>query len=192
MHAVKIIKNFMSSLEVAELVKYIDHLELAMPDEFATYQDGKRLALQFGNDLYHGHSSRLDLKLLKDNEPVVRKYFSQAIQATKDSFEVEADVQLYVCSFWFAKQYPGAFIVEHEDTDDGYNPHFEYSAVLYLSSSVGSGYLEFLDLDYVYEPIAGDLVIFPSKSTGLHGVSEILENRYSMPLWMTEDPNFKL
>lgn len=192
MENIKVIRGFLDEQAVSKFVEYIDLLEQTLPEEFTSYQDGKRLALQFGNDLYHGHSSRLDLTLLGDMESDVREYFKLAIQATKDSFEVDPAAELFVCSFWIAKQYPGAFIVEHEDTDDGYNPHFEYSAVLYLSTSVGSGYLEFLDLGYVYEPVAGDLVIFPSKSTGLHGVSEILEDRYSMPLWLTLDRSFEL
>jgi len=192
MENVRIIKNFLDAQAVAKFIEYTDLLEQHMPEEFSTYQDGKRLALQFGNDLYHGHSSRLDLTLLGDMESDVREYFKLAIQATKDSFDVDPAAELFVCSFWIAKQYPGATVEEHEDTDDGHNPHFEYSAVLYLNTLEGSGDLEFTELGYKCSPAAGDLVIFPSKSTGMHRVSKILEDRYSMPLWLTFDRSFEL
>ena len=192
MNSIKVVKNFINPAQCAGLIEYIDGLERDMPEEFSRYQDGKRLALQFGNDLYHGHSSRLDLALLGDREEEIREHFKLAVRAVKDSFEVDPAAELFVCSFWIAKQYPGATVEEHEDTDDGHNLHFEYSAVLYLNTLDSSGDLEFTELGYTCKPAAGDLVIFPSKSTGMHRVSKILEDRYSMPLWLTFDRRFGL
>lgn len=190
MDKVKVIKNFLPAHAVAKFVEYIDALEQAMPDEFSSHEDGKRLMLQFGRDLCYPHS-RLDLTLLADMEPVIREYFGQAVKATKHSFEVDPAAELFVCSFWLAKQYPGASVPAHDDVEE-LNTQFDYSAVLYLNTLVGSGDLEFADLGYTCSPAAGDLVIFPSKSSGMHGVSKILEDRYSMPLWLTFDRSFQL
>lgn len=190
MDKVKVIKNFLPAHAVKEFVEYINLLERTIPDELSSYEDGKRLMLQFGRDLCYPHS-RLDLTLLADMEGTIREYFERAVQATKDSFEVDPAAELYVCSFWLAKQYPGASVPSHDDVEE-LNTQFDYSAVLYLNTLVGSGDLEFEDLGYTCSPAAGDLVIFPSKSTGRHGVSKILEDRYSMPLWLTFDRSFKL
>jgi hypothetical protein len=190
MNEVRVIKNFIDAHAVKKFVEYIDVLEQTMPDEFSSYEDGKRMMLQFGRDLCYPQS-RLDLTLLADMEGTIREYFDQAIQATKDSFEVDPAADLFVCSFWLAKQYPGASVPAHDDVEE-LNTQFDYSAVLYLNTLADSGDLEFADLGYKYRPAAGDLVIFPSKSTGTHGVSKILEDRYSMPLWMTLDRSFKL
>jgi hypothetical protein len=192
MENIKVIKNFVDAHAASKFIDSIDLLEQTVLEEFSSYQDGKRLALQFGIDVNQLHNSHLDLTLLDDMEPMFREYLEQAVQATKDSFEVDPAAELFVCSLWLAKQYPGAIVPIHEDTDSGYNTYFEYSAVLYLNTLDDSGDLEFPDLGYSYRPAAGDLVIFPSKSTGMHRVSKILEDRYSMPLWLTFDRSYKL
>jgi predicted 2-oxoglutarate/Fe(II)-dependent dioxygenase YbiX len=41
-------------------------------------------------------------------------------------------------------------------------------------------------------PKAGDLVVFLSSGTGTHRVPPINADRYTMPMWLTKDPEFKL
>lgn len=192
MESIRIIKNFITSDEQAVLVNYTDYLEQAVNEKFAIYQDGKRLALQFGNDSAYPETSWLTLDLIREKEPMIRELFTRVIQATKSSFEVAAELDLYVCSFWFAKQYPGATVKKHDDSDEGHNKHFTYSAVLYLNSLEDSGDLEFLSYNYSHRPAAGDLVIFPSQGTGMHQVSKISETRYSLPFWITTDQKLEL
>jgi hypothetical protein len=192
MENIKVIKNFVDAQAASKLINSINLLEQTMPEEFSSYQDGKRLALQFGIDVHQLHNSHSGLTLLGEMEPLFREYCNQAVKATKDSFEVDPAAELFVCSLWLAKQYPGAVIPIHEDTESGHNDYFEYSAVLYLNALEDSGDLEFPDLGYTCRPAAGDLVIFPSKSTGMHRVSKILEDRYSMPLWLTFDRSYQL
>ena len=190
MDQVKVVKNFISKDEINSMIEYIDHLEAKNLKEFGIYQEGKRLALQFGNDLYHKTLSHLTLDLVFEKEKQIMEYSQNAIAKAKQLFNYRED--LYVCAFWFAKQYPGAKVPEHEDTDGGFNLHFKYSAILYLNELESGGELSFLDLGYSYRPQAGDLVIFPSFGTGLHAVLEIPETRYSMPFWMTSDKTFDL
>jgi predicted 2-oxoglutarate/Fe(II)-dependent dioxygenase YbiX len=188
--SIKIVKNFLSDEECLDAIDYINEVIKNKIENFAIYQDGKRLALQFGKDLYHGHLSNLTLRLVSKKENVFRKYFSMAIKETQEMFSDYDD--MYVSSFWIAKQFPGAIVPEHEDTDGGLNTHFEYSAIIYLNTLSDSGELVFPSLDKKYFPQAGDLVIFPSRSTGTHRVEKINEDRYSLPIWITKDIKFIL
>jgi hypothetical protein len=190
MNEIKIVKNFIPKNELQSMIDYVDFLEKTEINKFAIYQNGRRLALQFGKDLYHEHMSYPSLEMLSQKENQIREYFNQVVDKTKKIFDVNND--LYVCSFWLAKQYPGATIPAHEDTDGGINTHFTHSAILYLNELSYGGELLFLETGYSYKPEAGDLVIFPTSGTGFHTVLEIPETRYSLPFWITADPSFML
>jgi hypothetical protein len=187
---IKIVKNFLSKDECQSLIRYIDSLTEMQKNQFSIYQNGKRLALQFGTDLYHEDASHLTLDIVSDKESIFRKYFSSVINQINILFEDKDP--MYVSSFWIAKQFPGAIVPEHEDTDGGINTHFEYSSIIYLNSLKDSGDLIFDSLSYSYRPNAGDLIIFSSKSTGTHKVEKINEDRYSLPMWVTKNTKFIL
>jgi hypothetical protein len=189
MNPIKIIKNFISENEIQSMVDYINQLEANSLNEFTLSQNEKRRTVKFGNDLFH-NDSRKDLDLLSEKRNQIKEYLNLVIEKTKNIFSYSDD--LYVCSFWLAKQYPGASIPGHEDTDGLNNTHFRYSAILYLNELSSGGEISFLNFDYSYKPKAGDLVIFPTYGTGHHAVLEIPEKRYSIPIWMTNDKNFDL
>lgn len=180
---IRLIKNFIKEPDLSSMVEYIDLLEATRVDDFLVSQNGKRLALQFGDDMFHPTSHK-DLAIASDKNDLIKGYFTRIVDATKEAFEVETD--LYVCSFWLAKQYQGAIIEAHEDTDGGHNTHFRYSGIVYLNTMNSGGDLVFGEYDYSYTPEAGDLLIFPSQGTGFHEVKEIFETRYSLPFWMTD------
>jgi hypothetical protein len=190
MEPVKVVNNFISEQECSVLINEIDQIIKKNIDNFCIYQDGKRLALQFGDDLYHGHNSYLNLDIISSSESLFRKYFLSVVGQTAKLFDEKEN--MYVSSFWIAKQFPGAEVPEHEDTDGGKNTHFEYSAVLYLNTLTDSGDLEFPYLNYSYSPKAGDLVVFPSRNTGTHVVNKINEDRYTLPMWITKNKDFIL
>jgi hypothetical protein len=181
---IKVIKEFISTKEICEIIEYIDMLESTMGDKFIKWQDGRRLALQFGVDYVHEKSSHPDLEFLGDGNGEMQNYFSKVIKTVKTVFDVPED--LHMSSFWFAKQYPGAIVNAHEDTDSGYNMHYKYSGVLYLNTMTDGGELFFAQYDHYHKPEAGDLVLFPSQGTGMHSVDRISETRYSLVFWMTD------
>jgi len=181
---IKVIKNFIQEPEIEMMIDYINHLEKTELDKFAVYQDGKRLALQFGKDKCHEHTSHHTLAIVDEKRELIYGYFSRAIAEVSKAFEDTGD--LYVCSFWAAKHYPGSTVPRHEDTDNGLNMHFKYSAVIYLNTLSDSGELSFVETDYSYSPSAGDLVMFLSQGSGTHAVSKITEHRYTLPLWITD------
>jgi hypothetical protein len=194
MKNIKVIKAFLSNDEALLFKDMIDSFEIDYNDKFGIWQDGKRIALSFGNvekDALSGVFSFPDLQILKDKEElVVRSLMSRVLDAVVKNEGIADD--LYVTSLWLAKQYAGAFVPEHEDTDNGVNTHFEYSLILYLNNLNHGGELYFPVLNETVIPSAGDLVYFPSQSTGTHTVRSINEERYSVVFWLTKDKSQSL
>jgi hypothetical protein len=183
---IKVIKGFIEEPEIRLLVDYIDYLEKNHLEEFASDHGGKRLALQFGKELndYYDRWTHLNLDLVAEKREALQEYFSRIIKEIKSTFTVAEE--LHPCVLWIAKQYPGAIVEVHQDTDYGKSMHIKYTGSLYLNTMTNGGELYFEDFDYTYKPEAGDLVIFPSHEAGMHGVHEINEVRYSILLWMTD------
>lgn len=187
---IRIVKGFLSEDEMKFFRDYEDNILETKKDSLIVFNNGNRPVLQFGKDYCHEHSSHHTLDIVSDIEDKIRNLFFRVETITKNIFGNPKD--LYTCSFWFAKQLPGAFVMEHDDTDNGANMHFKYSAVIYLNTLKDSGELIFTQLGYSYMPEAGDLVIFKSIDAGRHMVNPINEYRYTMPMWMTEDKSFAI
>lgn len=190
MDKIKVFPSFISAADIETFKTYNDYLLETKPDLFFIGNKGKRPVLQFGKDNAHAMSlPNLDTTV-PEISPLIRSYFSRAVDTVKNAYLDDRD--LYVCSFWLAKQLPGANVQMHDDTDEGTNTHFTYSAIIYLNTLEATGDLIFTDLDYSVKPIAGDLVVFPSQTTGNHEVKEIDDFRYTLPMWLTTDKEYAL
>jgi hypothetical protein len=190
MNEIKVLYNFIDDEATSSYINYINYLEENFLEKFGSYQNGKRLALQFGIDFYGDINTHSTLDLIKDKKEEVESLFDKILNKVMLLYK-ESD-PLYVCSFWLAKQHPGAIVELHDDTDDGFNSHIEYSVVLYLNKIFDGGVLEFPDLAYSHNPSAGDLIVFPTKTTGNHMVARINEDRYSLVFCLTKDKNYKI
>lgn len=189
---IKIIKNFINDEDIKLYREYNDWLIENKIEHFFIGGKGKRPVLQFGKDLFHKSKSHESLEGIVDPEMInkIQSLWTKIISTINILFDDSND--LYPCSFWFAKQLPGAQVKIHTDDDQGTNMHFKYSAVMYLNTLVDGGELDFVELEYKVKPEAGDLVIFTSMNTGPHQVLEISETRYTIPMWFTEDKTFSL
>jgi len=188
MHMIKVIPNFIDEELIDPIIKYIDENQ----EKLTKSKTQKRFQLKLGRDLWHD-DSYTDLSLLGPLEDwIVKTYWPKVIDTIKALYNEDSD--LYVASFWLAKQISGAVVSLHEDTDSGYNTHFKWSGILYLNEVPSGGVLEFPNLDYKHLPKRGDLLLFPSFYGGeyAHEVKEIYNDRYSMPIWITEDKSFDL
>jgi hypothetical protein len=193
MNDVKVIKDFISKDEILFFTKLINQYETNHIDKFFSWQEGKRLGMPFGNsknDIIDNVISQENLKIFEKEEGLIRSLFKKIEKKIKETLFLNKD--LYICSFWLAKQYPGGIVPEHSDLDEGRNNHFEYSTILYLNTLEFGGELSFVDSGYSYKPEEGDLVFFPTKTTGEHGVLEIPEERYSLAFWLTYDASQRL
>ena len=190
---IRVIPNFLSVDECRSWIRHINELETSMPEAFTVYRNDEshRLALQFGEKLYDAAQARPELDVLGEKmQPAAREIFLRIVDETRSSFGDSRE--LHPCIFWLAKQYPGSKIDFHEDTDGGSDGHIEYSSVIYLNTQQAGGELKFPRYGFTYSPQAGDLIIFDTKQAGIHGVTKIFEERYSLPVWLSSDPAFKL
>lgn len=189
--SIKVIKNFVSEEDMKALRDYNDELLATKLDLFFIGNSGKRPVLQFGKDNSQKNSHHSTENILtSDAEELLSSIFSKTISTI--NVEYDDPTPLYLCSFWFAKQLPGANVAAHDDTDEGSNTQFKYSAVLYLNTLSNTGSLDFISLGHSIKPEAGDLVIFPSQGTGLHEVKPIDQTRYTIPMWFTDKPEYAL
>lgn len=191
MDKIKVINDFFSEDDIARIKTITDQL---LEDRSVIIEQPETLRplIRFGKDLNPESEWNEDLSVLEDD---ARSYLGsltqRVVEAVKNAFEDNGDV--FMNQIWLAKQSPGAQVIAHEDTDDGDNMHFYYSAVGYLNTLPDSdGTIFFDDLDFSHWPQAGDLVVFYSQGTGLHRVPPIKDYRYTMPMWLTKDPEFKL
>jgi len=188
---IKIIKNFISDYDIDMYRNYNSWL-LDNKPEPNIGGDGTRATIRFGRDLFFADRSHESLDGIVDPEMIrrINSLWTKTIRTTQAVFEDEKE--LYPCSFWIVKQYPGAKVDMHIDNDQGTNMHFKYSAVLYLNTLTSGGELDFPELGYAIKPEAGDLVVFTSQDTGPHQVISIPEVRDTLPMWFTEDKSFSL
>jgi hypothetical protein len=160
-------------------------------DVFQSYEKEEnplRKVLRFGVDDVWQDSNK-DLRLV----PGIHEFLKRLFAAVTSSVQEQVGgPQLYVTSFHLAKQLPGAHVDLHNDSDDAHNGHFKYSTVVYLNS-VLDGALSFPNKGIKYLPTAGDMVVFPPNGKEWeHLVNSISEERYSLPIWLTDDPEWEL
>lgn len=68
--------------------------------------------------------------------------------------------------------------------DDGEKTRRYASAVAYLNDDYQGGELHFQDLNFTYQPVAGDVVIFPSGAPFRHEAKPVLSGtKYSIANW---------
>ena len=189
MNDVKVIRDFISQEDTDFFTNYMDN----NPDKFTQYlfmDNPNRYAIMFGNDEVFKEKSNHTLDLVSDIEPKVREYFDKVCTSIKELYNNEKD--LYVASWWLARQYKDSFVHPHEDSGS-FNKHFKYSTIVYLNNLSSGGQLEFPNLKYTYNPSAREMVSFPSKGSDyVHMVPNIGGDRYSMTYWLTEDPAFAI
>jgi hypothetical protein len=68
--------------------------------------------------------------------------------------------------------------------DDGEKTRRYASAVAYLNDNYEGGELYFQDLNFTYQPVAGDVVIFPSGAPFRHEAKPVISGiKYSIANW---------
>lgn len=180
------VNNFIEHDECDRVIKFIENnLEM-----FYTGKYKLTHRLLYGIDHYHGNSNP-KLENIDYIEDIVYKYFDKTIKYIKNVMS-ETD-ELYISSFWLARQIEGGFLDLHSDTDIDQNVQFEYSCGIYLNDVNVDGTLDFPKLNYSYKPSKGDMVYWPSKD-GLydHEVVKVTDTRYTMLIWLTKDSSFDL
>jgi hypothetical protein len=187
MDKVKILKNCIDFKDAQHIINHINN----NLDSFDSGPRKLKFTKMFGNDHSIKDRSAKFISGIDDIEDQIKAIIKLSIGFIKDEFQETNEV--YLASLWIAKQISGAKIAPHIDTDDGANEHYEYSAILYLNTPTGSSPLEFPNINLKIMPNLGDLVVFKTKNfESLHQVKDIVEDRYSIPMWFTLDKNYDL
>ena len=188
MDKIHLIKNFFDKSSCDFYIDYINN----NTDKFYYAPHAMRWQLTVGRDNIPNHGRVEDFSPIEDISEVVRPLFKRIEDTAKAIYDHKGD--LYICNIFLAKQGPGAIIPPHHDTDFGMNSQLKYSGVIYLNtmSKPGDGELYFSNLDYAVKPKAGDLVLFPSHEEYTHEVKSITEDRYALPVFLTEEIEYRL
>lgn len=189
MDQIKILNNIISSSEANFYIDYIDN-NISKFDDYASTNNPNRFVWRFGVDNVY-YDSNYTLEKLSDIHTELRVLFDRVTAAIQKKYQ--SPKKLYVTSFHLGKQFPNSIVNTHLDADPDHNGHFKYSCVVYLNSNRIGGELTFPQLNYKYQPNAMDAVVFPSQGEEYeHEVMDISEIRYSLPMWITEDPEWEL
>ncbi len=178
MESIKVINNFITRPQANNLIDFIDH----NLDIFVHNKNRKRYMLRFGYD------EELPQQAIHSMDPV--REIEDLLEGIFKKTNNIVGPELYLTSWFLSKQYPGAKLLPHKDGGVGINDHLEYTAMLYLNDMTNGGVISFPELDKHITPQMGDLVIFKSMEHE-HMVSEVIEHRYSMPMWFTKDESLK-
>lgn len=186
MHKIKVINDFISEDDANKYIHYID----TNLKEFYRDSSGFRYAWMFGKDYFHKTKSSPDTQKISDIIPELLPIFDKVVNEVKSAYDED---EVYIASFWFGKQDPGAVVEGHYDVDDGSNTHMKYSGLVYLDKINEDGHLHFKNIDYTYQPVQSDLVLFPSDGEEYwHQVDKISYDRHTLLFWFTTDKDFEL
>jgi hypothetical protein len=176
---VKVIKNFVSPADAKTVVDFIEDNH---KQSFKYNDDRKRFMLRFGYDEELPDQAIHSMYVVSSIRNVLIDIFK------KTNKEVGYDV--FLTSWFMSKQIPGAKLTPHKDGCDGLNEHLDYTAMLYLNSSADGGAIGFTESGIEIVPELGDLIIFKSQEDE-HYVTDVLEDRYSLPMWFSKDQSKK-
>lgn len=178
MENVRVINNFITQGDAQTLIDFIeDKLSL-----FVYNKDRKRYMLRFGYDEELPEQAIHSMFIVK---PII-DLLIQIFEKTNDVVGKD----LFLTSWFISKQIPGAKLLPHKDGAKGMNDHLEYTAMLYLNDLDNNGTISFPDLNLDITPQLGDLIVFKSLEHE-HMVSDVTQDRYSLPMWFTKDESLR-
>ena len=181
---INVVKNFIEPEDINKLISFMDN----NIEKFLVYQNDTRYVWRFGHDNFW-EDCKKDLTPIAEIKDILEtKVFNKMLEKIKEFYNEDR----VISSFWISKHEPGSKVPIHEDTDAGSNSHFSHSAVLYLTSLENDGILHFPFVNFSYTPVAGELLLFPSKSIDfdhqfMHEVQEIKSTRYSIAIWASTE-----
>lgn len=176
-----IIKNFINQNDITSII--------AMLDKFDKNNQNKstRKVMRFGLDNFNGHQE--SLSELGEFGLMVKSYGEKAASLAQEIFDYPKPI--YLSTLWLSKQTAGSKIKPHKDTDGGINMQYSHAAILYLNSQSDGGEIHFPKINFEHKPETGDLIIFECRSiNSLHGVKMVTQDRYAIPIWLTDDPKY--
>lgn len=187
------IKNFMSKEDTSSFIQYMD-------ENYLSWTNSQELIYtrRFGRNNLEFKQSEKDLKMENMDhmesdliKSLMFKYAGKFEEEVRSIYNDSSD--LYISEFWLCKRLKGASQGLHSDIDNGNNNHIKYSGIIYLNSLFIGGEIFFPSISYTYTPKAGEVIVFESRDKDFdHGVYPSPHERYSMPIWLSDNPDYSL
>lgn len=182
-----IIKGFFSKTECKKLIRLAKNQEstwLTLKDEERSLKEGRLIQRRDPNRVAKGvdFSSFSDVLIRMINASVTQK-IEPIINAQIEFFELP---QLLCYG-------PGGLYQSHADSEEFDATHNQWvkrfdrdiSLLIYINDKFTGGGLRFDNLQYTYQPEAGDLVFFPSGHRYLHQALPVEKGiKYAIVTWM--------
>lgn len=185
-----VVKNFLSP---EECNRVISHIEINHHKYFNEWDADRVFTRRFGIDPHH-EDSGLDFSEVEEIRSILSRCAYGAVEECYKNYNHEGN--LYPNALWLVKKNPspdepGQNV--HGDHDGGDNTQFIYSALVYLNTLDNNGQIFFPFAQFEHCPEQGDLLLFPSGGIKFdHGVKPITQERYSIPMWITEAEEYDL
>lgn len=147
----------------------------------------------------------LDLRterIEKENQfvaDIIKKYEQKVFDCVEAHFIKKYNIpikRIPINDPHFVKWIPGMRSKLHADCEKpdgspaiyaGFN-RLNISCLIYINDNYVGGAINFPNQNFYYQPVAGDLIIFPGNNNFQHEVTEIVSGkRYTMPSWYCFD-----
>lgn len=175
--------NFINQQDCQTIINFINKSNIQYGEVL------NRRTIRFGIDRFNGTTESLNNA--EELEPLLRVYAAKATNLINQKFETSKEI--YVSTMWLSKQVAGSKIMAHSDLDGGINSQYTHSGIIYLNTQISGGELFFPKLNKEFKPNTGDFISFEARSKeALHGVHMATQDRYAIPIWFTDDENYKL
>lgn len=176
-------KNFITQEDAQKFIDIINDIKLIDAD----VQD--RRVLRFGYDAFNGTSGALETR--KDVLELLKPYIEKIEVLINNNFNHSK--QVWGSTVWISKQVAGTKIMPHIDTDGNKNWQYSHAAIIYLNTQDKGGEIYFPQINKELKPSLGDMILFECRSLeSKHGVRKTEQERYAIPIWFTDDKNYKL
>lgn len=180
------VDNFINKNESEMYINWINN----NLDKFLFLDHRQRYMLRFGFDQEYPNDTHYDLNILGEIKDSIINLINDVIEEVKQDFNED---ELYLGSFFISKHLPNSVVPLHSDGTKEFNQPLHYSALVYLNELEDSGGLFFNLRNILLHPKVGDLVVFETHNkTNMHSVPDVSGDRYSIPIWLTRDPDFNL
>lgn len=176
--------NFITEKDAKTIINFLDSSD----NDYGKMVHTRR-TIRFGIDKYNGTTEKLSSA--QSLTEMLEFYSNKATDLVNKVFEHQNP--LYVSTLWLSKQTIGSKIMPHSDLDGGINSQYTHSGIIYLNTQTSGGELYFPKLEKEFKPNLGDFILFEARSKeSLHGVKLTEQNRYAIPIWFTDEEQYKL
>lgn len=176
-------EDFVSPAELERLLGIFESAEAEFRPDSTGY------LLGFGQDNFHASpmfdNPKSISKILPDELEFLKTYYARVEKVAR----ADSGKDLVLSVLWFVKTVKGV-IPAHGDNEPEAIYQYDQSCILYLNDCNNGGQIVFPEFGYTFTPKAGVLISFPSNY--VHEVLPVLEPRYAMPSWLTQEVAYSL